>query len=267
MSKTILTKVNGWTPIIDSIVEDCGLTTAAVFGVIWRFCQMRNGVCSASQDTLAERLGISRQTMNVHIKMLVEKGYLEFLEDHGITRVIRDTGKAGIGVYITSQPVKPEPEKAAEPVNKTDSPIPEPVKNFDRLDEEKSEPVKEFDRSVKKLDNTCQNSLQQPVKKFDTNKTLLRDSLGDKLRDSDFSKKFAYAKRQVEFQTSRDYFQKYVSGLELDQVREEDGIAKWVVKAGCAYNAELLTDRFGDMFNRILSGMVNKKSVVEFQGG
>ena len=32
MSKTILADVDGWTPLIDSIVQNHGIITAAVFG-------------------------------------------------------------------------------------------------------------------------------------------------------------------------------------------------------------------------------------------
>ncbi len=38
----------GFTMLFDSIVEEFGLTTAAVFGVIWRYCQMDGHRCTAS---------------------------------------------------------------------------------------------------------------------------------------------------------------------------------------------------------------------------
>ena len=54
MSKTILTRVDGWTPLITSIIQAHGLITAAVFGRMWRYCQMEDNVCTASQEAIAD---------------------------------------------------------------------------------------------------------------------------------------------------------------------------------------------------------------------
>jgi hypothetical protein len=108
MSKTILAEVNGWTPIIDSMVRDVGLTTAIVFGKMWRYCQMVNCVCEASQEKIASELGISRATVNKHIEALVIKGYLIDTTPGlvGMPHKYKDTGKAGIVVSISAEPVK-----------------------------------------------------------------------------------------------------------------------------------------------------------------
>lgn len=79
MSKTILTDVEGWTPLIDEIVKRHGIVTAAVFGRVWRYCQMPDGICYASQETIATELNISRKTVNEHIEILIENGYLRDL--------------------------------------------------------------------------------------------------------------------------------------------------------------------------------------------
>jgi DNA-binding Lrp family transcriptional regulator len=98
MSKTILQEVDGFTPVIDALVDELGLVTAAVFGAVWRYCQMQSSVCTASQDKIAERLRLERRTVMRHIKTLVEHGYLRDLTPELKNRphTYMDTGKAGL---------------------------------------------------------------------------------------------------------------------------------------------------------------------------
>lgn len=103
MSKTILAEVEGFTPLMDTVVKDVGITAAAVFGRMWRYCQMSDGVCNASIDTIAEGLGdISRSTIIRHIETLIENGYIKDhspdLRNHPHT--YSDTGKAAMVVKI-----------------------------------------------------------------------------------------------------------------------------------------------------------------------
>ena len=69
--------VNGFSPIFDSLAEEFGLMTSAVFGVIWRHCQMFKGECTASQDTLSQKIGITTRALQKHLERLVESEYLE----------------------------------------------------------------------------------------------------------------------------------------------------------------------------------------------
>lgn len=101
MSKTILAQIQGWTPLLDRLVERHGIITAAVFGKIWRYCQGEYGVCTASQDRIAKELGLTRETVNQHCQFLVENGYLE-AKKNGRTNTYRDTGKAGLLLQITT---------------------------------------------------------------------------------------------------------------------------------------------------------------------
>lgn len=71
-----LTTVEGFTPVIDVVVKDVGLTAAAVYGTMWRYCQMKDGVCRASMTTIGERLNLERKTVMRHVQTLCEKGYL-----------------------------------------------------------------------------------------------------------------------------------------------------------------------------------------------
>jgi len=102
MSKTALAYVDGFTPCIDAIVKEYGLVTAAVFGVIWRYCQMEDDTCWASHETIGEKIGLTRQAIGEHAAKLVKSGYLEIIEsDPGSTIHYRDTGKANVSINIT----------------------------------------------------------------------------------------------------------------------------------------------------------------------
>jgi len=68
-----------FTPLFDWIIELHGLTTAAVYGAIWRYCQMPGGVCFASADKIAARAGLKLRATNDKIKFLVEEGIIEDL--------------------------------------------------------------------------------------------------------------------------------------------------------------------------------------------
>ncbi len=82
MSKTDLRKAGGFTPVIDGLVERHGAITALVFGRVWRFCQGRAGVCSASLGTIAGSLHLDRTTVWRHLRRLVKAGYLQDLTPH-----------------------------------------------------------------------------------------------------------------------------------------------------------------------------------------
>lgn len=103
MSKTVLAQVDGFTPIIDALVEDVGIVAAAVFGRMWRYCQMENGVCHASLSTIADELHISIRTVMRHSDNLVSKGYLKDTTPdlRNIPHTYADTGKAGLRISVT----------------------------------------------------------------------------------------------------------------------------------------------------------------------
>jgi hypothetical protein len=102
MSKTLLTQVDGFTPCIDAIVKEHGIITAAVFGVIWRFCQMKDNTCWASHETIGETIGLSRQAICEHAGKLVKTGYLEIVyNEPGATIHYKDTGKANLSMKLT----------------------------------------------------------------------------------------------------------------------------------------------------------------------
>jgi len=74
---TFLTQVNGFTPVIDVVVADAGLKEALVYGMVWRYCRMHDGICRASTTTIGNRLDLSRRTVMRCLARLIELGYLE----------------------------------------------------------------------------------------------------------------------------------------------------------------------------------------------
>jgi len=104
MSKTVLSEVDGFTPIIDDVLKETSLITAVVFGRMWRYCQMKDGVCNASLETIAEGIGLSRSAVMEHAKILVDK---EYLKDHSPNlrnhpHTYSDTGKAGLHIGVSA---------------------------------------------------------------------------------------------------------------------------------------------------------------------
>jgi hypothetical protein len=102
-----LSQVAGFTPVIDALAREVGLVTAAVYGVVWRYCQMKDGVCSASLETIAEHVGLDRKTAERHVKKLCQKGYLKDLTPgtRNKSHVYVDTGRVKITGLVQAQVV------------------------------------------------------------------------------------------------------------------------------------------------------------------
>ncbi len=126
MSRTVLSEVGGFTPVMDNVKKDTCLIAAVVFGSIWRYCQMKSGVCQASLEKIAERVGLSRQAIIEHIKTLEATGYIEDTTPNLRNRphTYRDTGKAGlhIGVFGVNV-VDSENDENNPTVNDVDSAV------------------------------------------------------------------------------------------------------------------------------------------------
>ena len=104
MSRTILTDVKGFTPIMDNVLKDTNLMAAVVFGSIWRYCQMENGVCQATLDKIADRVGISKQSTVEYIKILEKSGYIfdDTPDLRNRPHTYKDTGKAGLHMGVSA---------------------------------------------------------------------------------------------------------------------------------------------------------------------
>lgn len=103
MSRTILAEVEGFTPVIDTVVNDLGLMAAVVFGRMWRYCQMEDEVCKASLESIGDGIGVDKATVMRYAKELCDAGYLKDLTPDLRNRphVYVDTGKAGIELSIS----------------------------------------------------------------------------------------------------------------------------------------------------------------------
>jgi len=65
-----------FTPAPDMFLEKYGVYVALVFGRIRRYCEMQEGICKASQQSIADWLGITRWTVSRGLKKLIEDGYI-----------------------------------------------------------------------------------------------------------------------------------------------------------------------------------------------
>lgn len=71
------TRIKNFTPLLDDLVRQYGVITAAVWGRVWRYAQQENKVCQAAQDKIADELSISRRTVIRHLQVLTDDGYLK----------------------------------------------------------------------------------------------------------------------------------------------------------------------------------------------
>ncbi len=147
MSKTVISKVDGFTPCFDNVTKDLGIVTSSVFGAIWRFCQMEDGYCRASQETIGERVGLTRQAVNENVKKLIQGGYLESngIDTSGTIRLF-DTGKAGMSISITGVVV--ETDRGCQPT------LQEGVNQPDTK--------KELKKELKKVSSSVQEPTREP---------------------------------------------------------------------------------------------------------
>lgn len=65
-----------YTPISHALTKEVGLVCAAVYGLVWRYCQMKEGICRASLKTLGADISIDRATVLRTIEKLCKLGYL-----------------------------------------------------------------------------------------------------------------------------------------------------------------------------------------------
>lgn len=94
--KQIITEISGFVPIFDCVLEKYhNATRAIVHGAIWRFCQMKDGVCKASLTTIGEKTGLAPATIMRHAQVLCKDGYfIDLTPDlKNKPHVYADTGK------------------------------------------------------------------------------------------------------------------------------------------------------------------------------
>jgi hypothetical protein len=75
--KQIVTEVSGFIPVFEVVLHHYkDYMTALVFGRMWQYCGMSDGVCKATIDRLATDLEMSVATVIRHIELLEEGGYI-----------------------------------------------------------------------------------------------------------------------------------------------------------------------------------------------
>ncbi len=88
-----------FSPIFDEVSKNLGMSAASVYGVIWRHCQLRDGVCRASMSRMAGLLGCSIPTVHRQILRLLDEGYIEDitpgLRNHPHSYRVTDVAEAG----------------------------------------------------------------------------------------------------------------------------------------------------------------------------
>lgn len=100
--RIIYGSVSKFTPCPDVLIEKYGHTASIIWGKIWRYCQMTDGVCNASILRLARELNITDDTVAKHIKSLEEGGYILDLTPtlRHAPHTYTDTGKLVLRVNI-----------------------------------------------------------------------------------------------------------------------------------------------------------------------
>jgi hypothetical protein len=75
--KQIVTEISGFVPVFDVVIHNVkDHITALVFGRIWQYCGMSDGVCRATIERLADDLEVSSATIMRHIEILEKFGYI-----------------------------------------------------------------------------------------------------------------------------------------------------------------------------------------------
>jgi DnaD/phage-associated family protein len=92
--------LSGATPVPDALVQEYGYITALVWGRVWRYCQMIDGVCRASTELIAGELGMSSRTIIRHLEILCDGGHLYDTTPNlrNKPHIYADTGKTRIKV-------------------------------------------------------------------------------------------------------------------------------------------------------------------------
>ncbi len=75
--RKIVTEVSGFIPVFEVVLHHYkDYMTALVFGRMWQYCNMSDGVCKASLERIGKDLEVSAVTVMRHAEKLVADGYL-----------------------------------------------------------------------------------------------------------------------------------------------------------------------------------------------
>ncbi len=82
MSKTILEILGTSTPVSEAIADEIGLVKASIACRVFFYQQLKNGVCSASVNTLAKKLGLSSGAVSGNLKWLIKNEWIVYARPH-----------------------------------------------------------------------------------------------------------------------------------------------------------------------------------------
>ncbi len=72
-------QLTNYTPVIDEVCDDVGFLGAIIYGVVFRYCQMKESKCFATRDAIAKRANCSDRSVKRWLKELCKKGYIKDL--------------------------------------------------------------------------------------------------------------------------------------------------------------------------------------------
>lgn len=240
--RNIAADFDSFTPLFDALTQRYGVVTAAVYGRIWRYCQMEDSVCRAAQETIAADLGLSRSTVIRSTSQLVNDGYLKDLtpELRNRPHILADSGKLSIVVKFGAV------DKGVSESNSTVS----------ERNSEKRDGVSERNSTVSESNSGCVTKQQRAVSERHMNQTLLRDSLRDTGKESQSHSNECHSiwntiLQQFQGQCERVFYRTY---LEPISPISWDG-KTLTLGAANSYVVDLLNDRFSPSIDHNLSGM------------
>ena len=86
-------KLEWFTPTPDVLIDIySNRIIALVWGKIFRYCQMKDGKCSASITRMSSELRITEKTFRKYLRILINDGYIQDLTPPEIARRLRRRG-------------------------------------------------------------------------------------------------------------------------------------------------------------------------------
>lgn len=256
--RIIPAKFRNFTPVFDAVTAKVGPMAALVYGRVWRYCQMADHVCRASQERIAADLGVSRKFVNEQLARLVEAGYLIDLSPEVRNRphVYRDALKINLRVEITADEEDPD--------------VPD-VPKRPKLGGATVTPPANSDDGCNPNGPLVAPQLHRGVTDGYMSQTLLRDSLRDEEGDSNsispqLETAWDATRQQLSLQMRPGDYRVHIKHLQL----VSGGEGTLVLGAPTEYSASWVRDRLTTTIARQIEPLVGvpvKIEIIHVQGG
>jgi len=166
-----------FTPAFDEVTKAVGLTASAIFGLVWRYCQLdkANPRCSLSLKSMSSLLNLSRPTLRKHLNTLIKHGWIVDTtpDNTGSIHVYRLTSVSPGKLKVTIQAEVDAPVPIDWPANTCKVSLQVETKK------EIDETCKEISQPVKISPETCKDSLPKDTTtetKEETTKILIAET-------------------------------------------------------------------------------------------